>query len=271
MARPNPWPFSAASAASLARQAKIQHEEVEENNLGSKAKHASFHRWDTCSLCEQNYHGVVACALGWACWKTYVRRPEDLIRIYAMMELGNGLFEGKHYEAALPVYEAALDAEHRYGSSEENILCTRINIARCLTKLRRLEESVAIQREVYAREKVLLGPTNVGTLTTALNLTYSLNRLEQYVESKALARKLVPVCRRALGSEHDITLGFYANFAEALDSDARASRADILQAVALLEDVVRAYRRVFGAHHPETVTALSLLEYARKKREDVAV
>ena len=33
-------------------------------------------RWFTCSLCEQDYHGVVRCALGWACWKTYVGRPE---------------------------------------------------------------------------------------------------------------------------------------------------------------------------------------------------
>ena len=27
------------------------------------------YRWGTCSLCEQNYHGVVMGALGWACWK----------------------------------------------------------------------------------------------------------------------------------------------------------------------------------------------------------
>ena len=31
---------------------------------------------DTCSLCEQEYHGDVQCALGWACWKTYVGRSE---------------------------------------------------------------------------------------------------------------------------------------------------------------------------------------------------
>ena len=28
------------------------------------------------SLCEQEYHGVVRCALGWACWKTYLGRSE---------------------------------------------------------------------------------------------------------------------------------------------------------------------------------------------------
>jgi hypothetical protein len=37
-------------------------------------------RWYSCSLCEQRYHGVVCCALGWACWKTYVGRPERVLQ-----------------------------------------------------------------------------------------------------------------------------------------------------------------------------------------------
>ena len=60
------------------------------------------------------------------------------------------------------------------------------------------------------------------------------------------------------------------NFAEALYTDPTASRADVLQAVAILEDVVRALRRVLGAHHPDTARALASLEGARMKREDVA-
>ena len=52
-------------------------EEAEENNLDYKVKDERWRRWDTCSLCEQKYHGVVRCALGWACWKTYLGRPEN--------------------------------------------------------------------------------------------------------------------------------------------------------------------------------------------------
>ena len=49
--------------------AKILFAEAEENN---KPRHYPVvARWASCSLCEQRYHGVVACALGWACWKTY--------------------------------------------------------------------------------------------------------------------------------------------------------------------------------------------------------
>ena len=65
-----------AHVSCLAEQAKILVAEAEENNLGSKAK-GEWARWDTCSLCKQQCHGCrVVHALGWACWKTYLGRPE---------------------------------------------------------------------------------------------------------------------------------------------------------------------------------------------------
>ena len=74
-----------------------------------------WERWHTCSLCEQDYHGVVACALGWACWKTYVGRPEtDQVRRMAMSMLGNGLSDAEHHEDALAVKEAELSMQRRW-------------------------------------------------------------------------------------------------------------------------------------------------------------
>ena len=55
-----------AHVSCLARQAQVAFE-----------RSNTFDRWTTCGLCEQRYHGVVACALGWACWKTYVGRPRQ--------------------------------------------------------------------------------------------------------------------------------------------------------------------------------------------------
>ena len=74
----------------MAEQAKILLAEAEENNLAQEAKQMRWDRWHTCSLCEQKYHGVVRCALGWACWKTYVGRPEtDWARSNAMTYSGD--------------------------------------------------------------------------------------------------------------------------------------------------------------------------------------
>ena len=81
-----------AHVSCLAEQAKILVAEAEENNLGNKPFNERWARWYTCSLCEQHYHSVVACALGWACWKTHVGRPRaDQASDPAMTQLGNGL------------------------------------------------------------------------------------------------------------------------------------------------------------------------------------
>ena len=77
-----------AHVSCLAEQAKILLAEAEENN---KDTSPSWRRWHKCSLCEQDYHGVVACALSWACWKTYLGRPEaGRCQRMAMTQLGNG-------------------------------------------------------------------------------------------------------------------------------------------------------------------------------------
>ena len=85
-----------------------------------------------------------------------------------------------------------------------------------------------------------------------------------------MARKLVPTCRQALGSNHAMTLNCRAAFAQALFNDPTAPRADVLEAVAILEDVRRARRRVLGKHHPDTGKTLTDLDRAQMTLEDVA-
>ena len=118
----------------LLEQAKLLVEEGEENNLDVKAMDERWSRWYTCSLCEQGYHGVVRCALGWACWKTYLGRPEtDESRELAMSHVGNGLYEAGHFEDALSVREAELSTLRRYETSEGNFLAQRAE--QCCTNL----------------------------------------------------------------------------------------------------------------------------------------
>ena len=65
-----------AHVSCLAEQVKVLLEEVDEKKLRMEAFGLRWNHWQKCSLCEQNYHGVAYCALGWACWKTYASRPE---------------------------------------------------------------------------------------------------------------------------------------------------------------------------------------------------
>ena len=69
------------------------------------------------------YHGVVAWALGWACWKTYVGRPEaDDLRCMAMTSLGTVYMLHTTTRTRCP-READLAMLRRLGASEHN--CSR--------------------------------------------------------------------------------------------------------------------------------------------------
>ena len=212
-----------------------------------------FDRWSTCGLCEQQYHGVVSCALGWACWKTYVGRPEeDMIRGWAMSVLGNGLFIAEHHEDALLVREANLSMERRLSDSEEQIILAQCNLANSYDALGRHEEALRMARDVYSGRLKLNGEEHEVTLLAALNYAASLGTLERFEEAKSLLRKTMPVARRALGEDHKRTLELRCSYAMALYKDPGATLDDLRQAVTTLEETERTARRLLGGAHPDT-------------------
>ena len=107
-------------------------------------------RWHTCGLCEQEYHGAVRCALGWACWKTYLGRAEtDVACGAAMQQLGNGLFDAGHHEDALSVRGRVVYAAAPWLISTR-ILITQSNQATTYQQIGRFEQAQRIQRDVYS-------------------------------------------------------------------------------------------------------------------------
>ena len=249
-----------AHVSCLAEQAKILVAEAEENNLDADVKFGRFCRWDLCSLCEQDYHGVVRCALGWACWKTYVGRPEaDFARKMAMSLLGSGLLYANHQEDALSVQEAELSMMRRVGDSESNILIANSNLASTYACLGRYEHASRMQREVYSGRVRLDGEEHKNTLIAANNYAASLIGLERYQEVKSLMRKMLPVARRVLGESHDVTLRMQWIYARPLYSDTNATLGELRAAVKTLEEAEGIARRVLGASNPlagELETAL---------------
>ena len=242
-----------AHVSCLAEQAKILVAEAEENNLDDDAFNERWTRWHTCSLCEQEYHGVVSCALGWACWKTYVDRPEaDDVRRMAMSVLGCGLSDADYDEEALSVKEAELAMVRRLGASEETMLAVQSNLANLYQVLGRYEESLALQREVYSVCLKLFGE-HEHTLRAANNYACSLYELQRFEEARVVLRKMMPVARRVLGEGHRLTLKMRSIYATVLCEDPVATLDDVREAVTTLEDTARIARRVFGGAHPITV------------------
>jgi tetratricopeptide (TPR) repeat protein len=248
----------------LAEQAKILFAEALENNLGPKAFNERWERWHACGLCEQRYHGVVRCALGWACWKTYLGRPEtEQVRHAAMSALGNGLYAAKHYEDAMVVQEAELSMKRRIGESDHNILAAMGNLAATYAAVGDLEKAISMEREVYSGRLKLEGEEQEETLRVANNYAASLVGLQRFEEAKSLLRKIMPVARRVLGEGNRLRLKMRKIYAWALYSDPAATLEDLREAVTTLEDAGRIARRVFGGANPLTVEIEEDLQHAR--------
>ena len=248
----------------MVEQAKILCDEAEENNLGSKVKNERFQRWSECSLCEQQYHGVVKCAFGWGCWKTYVGRPEkNQIRRTAMNQLANGLVFAGHHEEALSVKEAELSMYRRLNAPERAILYVQSDISNVYQALGRVDECLSLRRDVYSGWLKLLGEENEMTLQTANNYAISLIDLRRFEEARILMRKTMPVAKRVLGESRDLTFRMRSLHARALYTDPGATLDDLREAVAELEETERTARRVLGGAHPLTMVIERALQNAR--------
>ena len=262
-----------AHVSCLAEEAKILYDEAEENNLDNKVLNERFGRWHTCSLCEQNYHGVVECALGWACWKTYVGRPEtDWARKFAMTLLANGLSAVDHHEDSLHVQDAELSMRRRLGGSEEDLLVVQGNLAGTYNQLGRHEEALSIKRDVYFGCLRLNGEEHEATIIEALNYAMTLASLQRFEEARSLLRKTIPVVRRSRGENSENTLRMRGLYATAVYLDEGATLDDLREAVTTLEETERIARRVLGGAHPFTLEIGKFLRESRgalSAREDV--
>jgi len=239
-----------AHVSCLAEQAKILVAEAEENNLDWKVLGERWNRWHTCSLCKQDHHGVVHNALGWACWKTYVGRPEaDELRLSAMRVLGSGLSDEGHDADALSVREAELSMRQRLGDRTTNILAAQSNLAVSYEALGRPEETLRMREDVYSGCLQLFGE-HERTLLAANNYAVSLQTLKRFDEVKSLMHKSIPVAQHILGENNDLTLRMRWLYALALCRDDDATLDDVHEAVETLEETERTARRVLGGAHP---------------------
>jgi tetratricopeptide (TPR) repeat protein len=244
-----------AHVSCLARQAQVAVE---------RDAQIGWPRWTTCRQCEQKYHGVVACALGWACWKTYVDRPDlEDMRCLAMGLLAGGLRAVGDYEDALSVMEVELPLMRRLDAPEKHILGVQTNLATLHEHLGRRERALEIQRDVYSGVLDLSGEEHKDTLQAALNYAASLVNLGRLEEAKEYLREKVPVARRVLGDSNGTTLRMRWGYARTLYRDPGATLDDLREAVTTLEETGRIARRVLGGAHPNVGAGDVLLREAR--------
>ena len=255
-----------AHVSCLAEQAKILMDEAEANNLGGEARDARWHRWDKCSQCEQMYHGVVSCAFGWACWKTYVGRAEThWTRRSAMTCLAIGLNEAGQHEERLRVMQQQLVTEERIGGPEMNHTHIRSNVASCYLSLGRMPEALGLYREVYATYMRLCGSSHKDTCIAAINVSATLRAMGNVAEAAKFTRKILPEVTRVFGADSDVSLKLNATLAQALYLDEKAPPEHLREAVEILEPAIRISQRILGGQHPLTKALQGDLAEARRR------
>ena len=110
-------------------------------------------------------------------------------------------------------------------------------------------------------------PDHEKTIIDAINLSESLIEAKLFEEARSLLRDNIPVARRTLNTEHDLTVTLRSLYACTIYRDTNSSR-DVHEAVAILEDVLRTTRRVYGVQHPFFATYRKDSEIARMRLAD---
>ena len=116
-------------------------------------------------------------------------------------------------------------------------------------------------REIYATRSRLHGPRDGKTLLLAGNLSDQLVAMQLWTEAKQFLSEQIPIALEVFGPDADVTLRMRGRYATVL---VRGNEKDYAGAAAILEDVARRCRRVFGDSHPLTERAQGALAAARR-------
>ena len=109
----------------------------------------------------------------------------------------------------------------------------------------------------------LHGEAHGKALLAATNYSSTLKQLKRFKEAKTLLRKTIPVARRVLGADNNLTLKMRVTYAVALYDDTDATLDDVREAVTTLTETVRIARRVLGGADPDAMNAERELRYAQ--------
>ena len=245
--------MGAAHLSCLAQQARLANEDDPSHTGAVEDLDLRMGRWQTCRLCWQRYHGVVACALGWRCWQTYAMlHPGDIRRFMAMGVLGTALIEGKRSKEALSLLQTSLaDCRLYFKSYPPTMLHTRQCIARCYNELGQHHKALKIQRDILEKQLELSGPGSEGAFVSAACLAYTLVALGKYAEAMDLAFYWIPKAPKTYKyAEVDIQLQL--SFANATWKNPDVSTENRFCATKFMDLAYKQSRRVLGPLHPQT-------------------
>jgi tetratricopeptide (TPR) repeat protein len=142
------------------------------------------------------------------------------------------------------------------------------NLAVSYSDAGRRDEALAMEEEVLALRRKVLGPEHPDTLTSMHNLAVYYGDAGRRDEALEMREEVLALRRKLLGPEHPETLTAMNNLASSYGD---AGRRD--EVLAMLEEVLALRRKVLGPEHPETLRVMFDLanRYADAGRADEAL
>ena len=168
-------------------------------------------------------------------------------------------------ELALSVQQAHISLlGRRWPHDKAALLGAQTTVGACLSDLSRHDEALQYKRAAYAGHVALYGATDEDTILVANNLASSLVDLKLFAEARKFARETLLVSRQDLGPRHQLSIRLTIVLCRALRDDPTRTRADVVQAEALLVDVLKTARVALGPRHPTTDMIEERLEETRR-------
>ena len=246
--------MGAAHLSCLAQQARLANEDDPSHTGAVEDLDLRMGRWQTCRLCWQRYHGVVACALGWRCWQTYAPLPRgDARRFMAMGVLGTALIEGKRSKEALSLLQTSLaDCRLYFKSYPPTVLHNRQSIARCYNKLGQHTKALKIQRDLFEKQLELSGSSGAGAFISAACLAHTLVEVGNYAEARDLACDWISKAPKAAWYD-ELAIELQLSYANATWKDPDILSPEIrFNATKCMDLAYKQSRRILGPLHPQT-------------------
>ena len=156
-------------------------------------------------------------------------------------------------EEELSIHESCWATEsRRERPCPDKLLGIQGNIANCYEQLGRLSDSLRVRREMLSRRRKSCKLDDPMVLHIVADLGITLNRLHFYTETQPLMHLYLPVARRVLGSDNELTFMMIQCLASAISQNGTAPRGDLLESISLLEELVKRTQQVLGSSHPTT-------------------
>ena len=232
------------------------------------AHHATTHDdlsgGSKCGTCKRNFTGALQLGLARAL-QVQVKSPvgnggtEEIVdrivrRLHAVELLGKSLAAGgKHAEAEAVLLEGLM-LEKVVSSRDEPVTGMASQLAIIYNEQGRYNEAEALNLEVLAVKKRVLGDDHIGTLQTSSNLALTYRYQGKLAEAEALQVTVLAALMRTVGEDNPCRLIAADNLANTYSELGKHAKAEALQLAALAVQT-----RVHGSEHPDTLIQASNL------------